>query len=103
MTLKNCLGILFLGICLAACKDVPESPNGKIGLEYRDASSGQPSFTVSYSDEAGDVRKVLEILHIGVECSRLDGWSLHLKSVESPRRISEVYEMLTGKRIRNAG
>lgn len=98
MTLKNCLGILFLGIYLAACKDVPESPNGKIGLEYRNASSGQPSFTVSYSDEAGDVRKVLEIPHIGVECNRLDGWSLHLKSVESPRRISEAYEMLTGKR-----
>lgn len=92
--------ICLLAVCWAACTDDVSchSPNGKIGLEYAESPSGQPSFTVTCLDTVGREHRVIDISQVGVDCNALKGNSLRLKSVAGPQRISESYTMLTGKK-----
>lgn len=98
--LNDCFMICLLAVCWAACTDDVSchSPNGKIGLEYAESPSGQPSFTVTCLDTVGREHRVIDISQVGVDCNALKGNSLRLKSVAGPQRISESYTMLTGKK-----
>lgn len=97
--LNKCFMICLLAVCWVACTDNSSchSPNGKIGLEYAESPSGQPSFMVTCLDTAGREHRVIDISQVGVDCNALKGNGLRLKSVAGPQRISESYTMLTGK------
>lgn len=97
MTFKKSLWMLLLGVMLASCKEVRQSPNGKIGLACVE-TGGSPSFVVTYRGGEGDGQEVMTISEVGVDCSWVDSHTLRLKSVGEPVHLSEAYTMMTGKR-----
>lgn len=98
MKVKKTAYILLYSILLVSCKQVQQSPNGYIHLDYVEDPTGTSSFVVSYTAENENRQEVITIPSFGVKDGRIDCRTLQLKEVSKPSRISEAYTMLTGKR-----
>ncbi len=89
MKAKYLLALPLLFFAATACKKGLESPNGSLALDVNDQ-------TLSVTYKGADV---FSEIHLGLVAADADyDQGLKLKSVSRASRISESYEMLTGKR-----
>ena len=89
MKAKYLLALPLLLFAATACKKGLESPNGSLALDVNDQ-------TLSVTYKGADV---FSEIHLGLVAADADyDQGLKLKSVSRASRISESYEMLTGKR-----
>jgi len=97
--MKSLIAILTIGICSnAVCSDnyAVQSPNGRITLNFRLTSAGNPVYSVSYSDTT-----ILKESALGLERSDEDfSTRLTLDSASRVSVASDSYTLLHGKRLK---
>ncbi len=89
------IAFLSLSLLLSTCSgdsDKITSPNKKIAIEY----SAPNGLSVTYQARNGEV-KMMEIPQYGVKLANSDN-SFKLVSVSKAKRITDKYEMISGKR-----
>lgn len=89
-----CSLVLFLTACRA---DRFTSPNGKLVLVHDVSPSGTLSYTLYHHTDEG-LERVLDIPTVGVDTESNLGEVLIFKEVNGPRRHTDDYAMLSGKR-----
>lgn len=94
----KCIWLLFC-LVLFSCTETkkPQSPNGKLMLEYADNNGYQPSFRVMYVDDVNQTI-VLDLPSVGVIAESGRGQKIKYVDVESSKSIRETYTMLSGKK-----
>ena len=90
---------LLLCMALFSCTETktPQSPNGKLLLEYADNEGYSPSFRVIYSED-GNRTVALEIPSIGVVAENGRGKDLKYVRVEQSEQLHGEYTMISGKK-----
>ena len=89
-----CCLVLFLTACQA---DRFTSPNGKLVLVHEVSPSGTLSYTLYRHADEG-LERVLDIPTVGVDTESGLGEGLIFKEVTGPRRHTDDYAMISGKR-----
>ena len=82
---------------LASCATDQHSPNGLLTLNHETTDNGQQTFTLHYRTVQTEVT-AMEIPTIGITTDNGRGSNIQLKQVKGPRRHTDSYTMLTGKR-----
>ena len=90
---------LLLCVVLFSCTKtrIPQSPDGKLLLEYADNKGDSPSFRVIYSDNGNRI-VALEIPSIGVVSENGRGKDLKYIQVEQSEQLHGEYTMISGKK-----
>ena len=89
---------LLLCVVLFSCTKtrIPQSPDGKLLLEYADNKGDSPSFRVIYSDNGNRI-VALEIPSIGVVSENGRGKDLKYIQVEQSEQLHGEYTMIMRK------